>query len=207
MYYKLTFCVRNHLSCSSSRDSVSKIYIPTHPSRPSLCHSQFFAPWWKPTPRCLLHPAHWIRQMNIDFFSPSFTVSCVYFVPLLRQAVSHLHGLSAVDWANESVCTSLYCWGGGVVGRGTETVCSHIWTSRPQRPSDECRSLPTPRLAFFFSLLSSEFQVVATVTSLLLKTRELGEERWITEQSFLTTREMKWRAGFGGIGKKKRKRE
>lgn len=45
--------------------------------------------------------------MNTDF-SPSFTVSYVYFVPELQQSVSHLHRLSGVDGVNESVCASLF---------------------------------------------------------------------------------------------------
>lgn len=94
----------------------SRIYLPL-PS--PLCELiSCFTPWWKPTPKCLFHPVHWISQMNIDY-SPSFTVSCVCFVLDLQQPVSHLHRLSGVDWANESVCAWL-CSG----RRGT--VCSHI---------------------------------------------------------------------------------
>lgn len=155
MYYKLTFCVRNHLSCSSSRDSVSKIYIPTHPSRPSLCHSQFFAPWWKPTPRCLLHPAHWIRQMNIDFFSPSFTVSCVYFVPLLQQAVSHLR--SSALWTEQMNPSALHCIAGGVGWWGGERR-QYVVTSEQADRSDRRTSAAAFQLpvSLFFFLSSPQ---------------------------------------------------
>lgn len=214
MYYKLTFCVRNHLSCSSSQDSISKIYIyiffsPLHPpsSFPALFVPVLVFCTLMKADTEMPAPSNSLNQANeYRFFSPSFTVSCVYFVAVLQQAVSHLHGLSAVDWANESVCASLYCGGGGLWG--TETVCSHIWASKPQRPSDECSSLQLSLFFFLFFLSSPQnSKSWQQWQACYWKPGELGEERWITEQSFLTTREMKWRTGFGGIGEKKKEKE
>lgn len=104
LYYKLTFCVKNNLTYSYSQDFISQKYFPSSLlTVPISC----LTPWWKQTPQRLLHPVQWITQMNKDF-SPSFTVSYVYFVPELQQSVSHLHRLSSVDGVNESVCASLY---------------------------------------------------------------------------------------------------
>lgn len=57
MYYKLTVCVKNNFTYSYSQDSTSKMYFP---SPVHIVPISCFPPWWKQTPKCLLHPVQWI---------------------------------------------------------------------------------------------------------------------------------------------------
>lgn len=103
-------CIMNWHAASKIILHIASVKIPTpniFPLPSPLCAHLLFTPWWKQTPKYFFHPVQWISQMNTAF-SPSFTVTYVYFVLDLQQPVSHLHRLSSVGWVNESVRTLSY---------------------------------------------------------------------------------------------------
>lgn len=134
--------------------------------------------------------------MNIDF-SPSFTVSCVCFVLDLQQPVSHLHRLSGVDWANESVCAWLCSGERGQYAVTSEQTAPRWLLGRAQEPT----------LGVVFALQNcttrqqwqhSDWKTLEIVWQVM--------NNWRIFFIFNNTCEMKWHMAQG-IGKEREKKK